>query len=283
MFMMKAMFALGACASVGVWGQEGHGAGGGSIHIRTSATEAGNAGTFRFVGAEFNNAGKTVKGAPYTAEAITETTRILSDGNRIVNKTTSKLARDSAGRTRREQSIQAMGPWASGKTETMVFINDPDTRVSYVLDPAGSMVHKNGTDMVVTHDMALAMEKKHAGERAHTTQMIHKTKSDAGPEGTTESLGTKVVEGLLAEGTRRTNTIPAGQIGNQRPIEISSETWTSPDLQMIVMSRHTDPQVGETVYRLTNIQRVQPDPALFAIPSGYKVEDEAAQLKKAAK
>ena len=88
-----------------------------------------------------------------------------------------------------------------------------------------------------------------------------------------------MIEGVLAEGTRLTLTIPAGQIGNERPIEISHETWTSPDLQMIVMSRHTDPQVGETVYRLTNIQRVQPDPALFTIPSNYKMEDAESEMK----
>jgi hypothetical protein len=71
---------------------------------------------------------------------------------------------------------------------------------------------------------------------------------------------------------RDTRTIPAGAIGNEKPIAITSETWTSPDLQMVVLSKRNDPRFGETVYKLTEITRGEPDPSLFQIPSSAKKE-----------
>lgn len=279
MSLIKSVFALGACAGVSLFGQNvpapAHEM---VIKMRTEASHngahSGGNETYQFMSAEFGTDGKVVKGAPYTAVAVTETTRALADGNRIVNKSSSQLARDSAGRTRREQSIQAMGPWASGKQETMVFINDPEAQTNYVLNPGSSTAHKMPTGGGAA-EMAIAMTKKHADEKAHTvnhTIEIHQVKSGAS-DAVTESLGTKMIEGVMAEGTRYTRTIPVGQIGNERPIEIVGETWTSPDLQTIVMSRHNDPQMGETIYRLTNIQRAEPDPALFAVPSNYTMEE----------
>jgi hypothetical protein len=90
----------------------------------------------------------------------------------------------------------------------------------------------------------------------------------------TESLGTQDFEGVLAEGSRTTTTIPADAIGNERPIEIVYERWYSKELGMLVYSRHSDPRFGEQTYRLTNINRSEPDPSLFEVPPGYKVLNE---------
>lgn len=86
----------------------------------------------------------------------------------------------------------------------------------------------------------------------------------------TEDLGTRDFEGVSATGTRRTTTIPAGAIGNERPIEIVYERWYSKDLGMVVYSKNNDPRFGEQTYRLTNINRSEPDPSLFTVPAGYK-------------
>jgi len=86
------------------------------------------------------------------------------------------------------------------------------------------------------------------------------------------------MEGVVVEGKRVTRTIPAGQIGNTQPIEITSEVWTSPDLQVIVMSKHSDPRFGETTYQLTGIQRAEPDHSLFEIPPGYAVKNMPAPM-----
>jgi len=82
----------------------------------------------------------------------------------------------------------------------------------------------------------------------------------------TEELGTRDFEGVSAEGTRRTTTIPAYAIGNERPIEIVYERWFSKELGLVVYSKNTDPRFGEQTYRLTSIVRAEPDPSLFAVP-----------------
>ena len=107
-----------------------------------------------------------------------------------------------------------------------------------------------------------------------------------GPEGATtfvfrskpgnevkEQLGKQTIEGVEAEGTRTTVTIPAGEIGNERAIEIVSERWYSPELQLVVMTRHSDPRFGETTYKLTNINRTEPVKSLFEVPAGYTVKE----------
>jgi len=93
----------------------------------------------------------------------------------------------------------------------------------------------------------------------------------------TESLGRQTIEGVPADGTRTIFTIPAGQIGNDQPMQIVSETWYSPDLQVTVMSRHSDPRAGETVFRLTNVSRSAPAAALFQPPADFTVREATPQ------
>jgi TonB family protein len=340
--------------------------------------------------------GKTVKGVPYSADAVTETVMVLGDGNRITRTTTAKLYRDSEGRTRREQSLNGIGAWAASEDAPQtVFINDPVNGANYVLNTktqtaqkamqftfirtpnaeaangAGGMTFNlrkepsnleikagvlNGkavkratpdypaiaraagaqgtVDVEVTVDEQGNVASAHAisghqllqnaaveaarqwsfsptllkgqpvkvagiitfqftlsgkenesapgdmptpPQRA-TGEMKMRTREPGGekmpkfPE-TQESLGKQAVEGVQAEGSRTTVTIPAGAIGNERPIQIVSERWYSSDLQAVVMTRHSDPRFGETTYRLTNISRSEPDRSLFEVPAGYKVTD----------
>ncbi len=97
------------------------------------------------------------------------------------------------------------------------------------------------------------------------------SRSNTKYESRIEQLGIQNFEGIDAEGTRSITTIPAGAIGNERPIEIVYERWYSNELQLVVMSKHSDPRSGEQTYRLTNITRSEPDPSLFSLPTGYKV------------
>jgi hypothetical protein len=96
---------------------------------------------------------------------------------------------------------------------------------------------------------------------------------DATTEPVTESLGTRQFEGVTAEGTRSTTTIPAGQIGNLLPIAVVTEHWFSKELQVAVLITRRDPRSGDTVYRLTNIVRAEPPPDLFTVPPDYQVID----------
>ena len=102
-------------------------------------------------------------------------------------------------------------------------------------------------------------------------------RAQADGETKTESLGKQLIEGVEAEGTRMTVTIPAGKIGNDRPLEIISERWESPELQVVVLSKHIDPFAGETTYRLTNLKRAEQPAALFEVPADYKQADDRPQ------
>jgi len=265
-------------------------------------------GTFKILGPKFA-LGKVVKGAPYSATATTETIQTLSDGNQIIRKNESKIYRDSEGRTRMEQTLETIGKWtADGEAQVSILINDPVAGVSYNLDPRTRTANKNvymqkklvaapngpnGTFIIngqtVTqaeaeaavekklkaHEEMLAKERKEAPkapEPKTKLEMLQLGKMDAG-QTKKESLGTQTIEGVTAEGTRSTITIPAGEIGNTLPIEIVDETWYSPELQIMVMTKHRDPRSGENTYRLTNINRSEPDRSLFEVPPDYTVSE----------
>ena len=95
----------------------------------------------------------------------------------------------------------------------------------------------------------------------------------APPKPVREKLGSQIVEGVMAEGTRTTLTIPAGEFDNEQPMVISHEEWYAPELQMIVLMKHIDPRFGETNFRLTNVLRGEPASDLFKLPDGYQVVD----------
>jgi len=94
----------------------------------------------------------------------------------------------------------------------------------------------------------------------------------------TEDLGSQTMEGVLVKGRRTTHTIPAGQIGNEAPITIVSEAWTSPDLKTVVYSKRSDPRIGEQTFRLTNIVRAEPSPSLFTVPADFRIVDDPAPI-----
>jgi hypothetical protein len=261
--------------------------------------------------------GKVVKGAPYSAEAVTESVQLLADGNRIVNKFTSTVYRDGDGRTRREQTLKGLGVLGTGHEPLQtIFINDPVAGVTYSLDSRSRTAFKStpfkfefstkagvaGTDndgrrfefkvapggssgsMIVTTPSGTAPPPPNARIAVERTEQFTIAtegggasyvfrKSGPNPNEVKENLGKQIVEGVEAEGTRTTITIPAGAIGNERPIQIVSERWYSPELQLVVMTRHSDPRSGETTYKLTNINRSEPVRSLFEVPSDYTVKE----------
>jgi hypothetical protein len=194
-----------------------------------------------------------VKGAPFSADLVTETTQALADGNHIHQTSTSRLYRDAEGRTRREQSLNGLGVLApNANLPPVVFINDPVAHVNYALSPSAHT----------------ATRAAGAGRRMRVPQA-----QTGGQSLKTESLGHQTIEGVQTEGTRTTVTIAAGQLGNEQPIQIVSETWYSADLQMAILSRRSDPRSGETVTRYANMSRTEPAHALFEVPADYKVTD----------
>jgi len=207
--------------------------------------------------------GKTVTGSPFSATAISETTQTLTDGNRITRKTQSNLYRDSQGRFRKEVSFSGIGPLAaSGQPHSFVVIHDPVAGTNFVLEQEEKIARKLPGKMMPPPGADTAKDQVEYQIQAASQDAVK-----------TESLGTQEVNGLMAEGTRVTRTIAAGQIGNELPITIVSETWYSNDLKMTVTSKRNDPRFGETTYNLTNIQRTEPDASLFAVPQGYTITE----------
>lgn len=275
-----------------------------------------------FFATEMSFGGKVVKGAPYSGQAVTESTQTLADGNRIVHKNTAQVYRDAEGRTRRDQTVGAIGPYAAaGDPIQTFFINDPVAGANYILDPRSKVARKlprmelrwrteerpgtgsggSGSN-APPRDGDRIVKERHAESQTFVFSAPAPPPPGAGApqsgtalpispadegmhveffggvgsskaETKTEKLEARNVEGIQAEGVRITTTIPAGDIGNEQPIQIVNERWYSPELQVVVMTRHSDPRFGETTYRLTNIQRTEPSATLFQVPSDYTVKE----------
>jgi hypothetical protein len=208
--------------------------------------------------------GKVVTGAPYSAVAVTETKQTLADGNVINRQVQANVYRDSQGRTRREETLLAgVGPLAgSGSARSMVMIHDPVASTAYVLH----------TDTKIAEQLPGPPHKP--GDAASLQQRAEERTQNELANGTLkkEDLGTQVINGISAKGVRYTRVIPAGKIGNAAAINIVSEQWYSPDLQVVVKSVRTDPWMGQTTYTLTNVQRNEPAASLFTVPSDYTVK-----------
>ena len=247
-----------------------------------------------FVRSESAVMGPAVKGAPYSAEEVTESTQVLADGTRIHNQSKTTAYRDGEGRIRRD------GP-------DQITIWDPVAGVSYFLDPQAQTARKvpvgivtatakqagtvtvttsNTMSKTVTVSGTAASAEKLAAEKMQIDTLAMPnglsiatvyTRRGTGTAGNKESLGTQTMEGVNAEGSRTTSTIEAGAVGNDRPIQIVSERWYSPDLQTAVVTRHNDPRTGEEVLRLTNIRRAEPGAYLFQVPAGYQMVDQKEQ------
>lgn len=263
----------------------------GQVRIQEPSGPVPDLNTFAFVSTEFSF-DRLVKGAPYSAQAVTETTQTLSDGNRIVNTRSVSVYRDGEGRTRREQSLMSIGPYQpSIEPMKTILIHDPVAGVAYTLDPATKTARKNAplrmesglVTSVRTPDGAVAggqVQKMifmrtpngEVSDNAVAGAIKLRTEKDR-TDVKQESLGTQTVEGVSAEGSRTTITLPAGQIGNERPIEIVEERWFSRELQTVIMTRRSDPRSGDVVYRLTNIDRSEPDRSLFEVPAGYTIKE----------
>jgi hypothetical protein len=213
-----------------------------------------------------------VTGAPFLADAVTEFTQVLGDGNRIERRYVSSIARDARGRTRREEDIVLLGPLArTGPTPKLVTIVDPDSSVSYTLDQHLRVAHVSQLSAA----FLIESDKVREGHKTFATSTrVPSKKSDPGDiRDVTQSLGRRSIDGVMAEGTRTTSTIPAGAIGNFQAIEIVSERWFSPELQMPVLISRNDPRTGETIYRLTNVVRAEPPADLFMVPSDFEVRE----------
>jgi hypothetical protein len=240
-----------------------------------------------------------VQGAPYSATITNESVQTLSDGTRITQTTSGTIARDSQGRTRQDASLPAIGNLSAADAPHLVFIQDPVAQTAYTLNLTDKTAQKMPAlpmNLATTGAMSGGMSGAMSGGGKVLMQMsdaaipaggapppplppppmmMQRTFIANGNQGqvNSEDLGTQTMESVQATGVRMTRTIPAGEIGNDRPISIVTEVWTSPDLKTIVNSKRSDPRMGEQTFQLTNIVRSEPDAALFTVPADFKIVD----------
>lgn len=218
--------------------------------IRTYCYPAGLSAMMRNGPSMFNfMGGKTVTGAPFSAEVASEHTQALPDGNLIDQRNSAMVYRDGQGRTRVEETR----PSKSGKAQQIVRINDPVAGVAYILDPAKKTARK------FTLPPARSWNFEQGPRAASSPNVI------------SQSLGSKTLEGLFVQGTQTTRKIPAGQMGNAGEIQISTTRWFSPDLSIATRTETADPLHGNSTLALMNISRDEPASTLFEIPSDYTV------------
>ncbi len=245
---------------------------------------------------DFDRAPEPIVGAPYSATITNESVETLADGNRIVHKSTGTTVRDSQGRTRQDTALPTIGNLAATDAPHLIFIHDPVAQVSYTLNMTQKTAQKMGklpapppgaqgdaiTLRVVQAD---AVHGQLPPPEADGVPMTMSVTSEAGggavfekhvmtiepDKGDVEDLGSQTMEGVHVTGQRTTRTIPAGQIGNEKPITIVTEVWSSPELKTVVYSKRTDPRMGEQTFRLTNITRMEPSASLFTVPADFKI------------
>jgi hypothetical protein len=209
---------------------------------------------------------EVVTGLPYSARAVTQ---IQPIGGGAVRTAETRVYRDSAGRTRRGVRMVAIGAWAPADiTAERVLINDPVADSAFVLDPTRRRARRLPTVRPTESPGAQLLEllRPTVGGRGglSTTQQADTAR--------TESLGRRVIEGLDAEGTRRTTTVQLGGLLGTGPIEIVADRWMTPALRIAIEIVQRNPLVGTITFRLLDISRDEPDPSLFGIPPGYTLE-----------
>ncbi len=235
------------------------------------------------------NSQKVVRNAPFSAEAVSESVQVLADGNKLTRHQTTRIYRDSQGRFRREQIPNLGSSIGSviGLQQT-ISIFDPIAGIRLLLDPSAKTARRTvvtisnfeGKTTINTQQRTAPINRSQKEIEVITYQKQVNIKPNSiitAETSKTESLGVKEIEGVKAEGTRATTTVPAGAVGNEQAFDIVYERWYSEELQEIVLSKHTDPRFGVQTYRLVNIKRNEPDRNLFIPPTDYTITDNKTQ------
>ena len=169
------------------------------------------------------------------------------------------MIRDSQGRVRNDRRLFL--------TFSVIEIRDPVDDFYYILDPYNKVAHRFSTPKPAGAGTATTWTTSPVPKSEIKEDEFHRQK-----------LGSRLIEGVIANGERSTRTWPAGSAGNDQPFESIDEFWFSMDLQTMVLRKRSDPRFGETTIKLINIVRAEPDPALLRPPQDYTIVDETASF-----
>lgn len=234
---------------------------------------------------------RAITGAPYSGEEVGEHIQTLADGTHITQKFAERfVSRDSQGRVRNERPMALQVD--SGVR--IVEISDPVEGYQYTLDPVNKVAHRaklvsaparggvvfgavgsGGGSGSASGGRTTSLPAGELRTQVEAAPLPSPTQPPVvRPTSSSENLGTDTIEGLTATGHRTTMTWPAGSQGNDKPIVSTMESWTSQDLKIMLLSKNSDPRHGDSITRLINISRSEPDPALFRVPPDYQIVDE---------
>jgi hypothetical protein len=209
----------------------------------------------------------TFPGQPYSAEEISQQKKTLADKSSITTPSPSTiLYRDSAGRVRTEKPFSPFIITRQAEMPVIPEIFDPVAGYCYILDDANRIAHRVELHKPIRTQLPL-----------QGVPVVTSPDTNKNPDGTAssrEDLGRRIIEGVETKGSRSTTTFPVGTQGNENPVSTILETWVSPELNVTILSKISDPRAGETIRALINVSRAEPNSKLFQIPKGYKVVDE---------
>jgi len=232
-------------------------------------------------------------GNPFSADVIEESDRFLADGNHIHRENHGRIFRDSQGRTRNETEIGTFG--LGIKPFTRIIISDPVEGRFIMLDPEQktATINQFGRRNSAAPGAALPVQPANSAAKSNapttaaaelgTIQSLRATRAASGAQApgklqsSHEDLGATEIEGYTVTGMRFTNTIPAGVMGNDKPITTTNERWFSQDVKMDLLNKFESPESGKRVHRLVNIRLGDPDPLLFQVPADYTVKENPQQ------
>ena len=220
-----------------------------------------------------------VKNAPFSGEMVCECIQTLADGNRIVHQTNTIIHCDGEGRIRRETSFKTKDATSGAYKEyKTIRVSDPFGGQNFTLDPQNRTALKTTTLPMKEIPGIIGFWPVGVGRLSQVGAPA--AVNSCGPgnlrnfvSGVKVSLGSQMIEGVAAEGIRVTHTIRAGSVGNEKPVEITYERWSSKELYLDVLIKSVDPRSGEATQQMTKISRGEPDAALFEIPSDYTVRE----------
>jgi hypothetical protein len=207
------------------------------------------------------------KGVPFSAQFVSTTVQTLADGTHITNEQKRFEARDSEGRTRNEAFLPA---------SVAKIRNQPANQPMFItiMDPvSGQHIRLNPEEKIATVN-SLAPIRDRSSQTVPASSSTQPVQARPTVQITREKLGGKTIDGVYAEGTRTTRVYPAGTEGNDRDITVVNERWVCPDLGIEVLSKTSDPRTGDSTTEVHNLDRAEPNPALFQVPGDYKVQQE---------
>jgi hypothetical protein len=211
-----------------------------------------------------------ITGAPYSGEEVTESSQTLNDGTHTTRKVPQqRVYRDWQGRTRVERPILVSPSLPSPtraalEVDPIIFITDPVAGAQYVLDVQHRVAYRSSV-----RTPPQAEGGRMPGPPGRLPAML--------PPGA-ESLGTQTIDGVVVEGVRSTQTIPAGAQGYDRAIVSTTDTWMSAELRITMLRKTTDPRYGESTFRIQDFSRAEPEVSLFLPPADYEIKEETGPI-----